>query len=204
IVGRWRPTVGGIDWIQQPGRLIACVGDTPVQIIGQVILAHPWRFATQDELKHRQGFATKASRSCADGASPTANAAPTFAIPHTEISPMQNSDQIKEASDPAHEKRSRQIFQNFTDATVALLHSPGCPSVLKEALSDAFEDIGNTTGAHDEYAGEYARRMLSNTFNLTDEEPTKDADEADIAAMELANAFAAIEEYRDYIPARTY
>ena len=36
-VGRWRPTVGGIDWIQQPGRLIACVGDTPVWIIGHVI-----------------------------------------------------------------------------------------------------------------------------------------------------------------------
>src|SRR5262245_5822882 len=35
--GRWSPNVGGINWIQQPGRLIACMGNTPVRIVGQAI-----------------------------------------------------------------------------------------------------------------------------------------------------------------------
>jgi len=36
-IGRWYPDICGVDWIRQPGRLIACVGDTPVRIIGLVI-----------------------------------------------------------------------------------------------------------------------------------------------------------------------
>jgi len=36
-VGRWPPNVGGNNWIQQPGRLIACMGNTPVRIVGQAI-----------------------------------------------------------------------------------------------------------------------------------------------------------------------
>ncbi|MCI0392233.1 MAG: hypothetical protein MOB07_26175 [Acidobacteria bacterium] len=114
---------------------------------------------------------------------------------------MTNSDQIKEA--PEMSGHSRQIFQNFTDATIALLDSPECPPILSNAISSALENIGNDTGAHGEYASDYARRVLSQTLNLTGEE-TAAEEEADIAARELANAFAAIEQYCEYLPARVY
>jgi hypothetical protein len=35
-VGRWLPGVGGLDWILQPGLLIACAG-APVRIVGKVV-----------------------------------------------------------------------------------------------------------------------------------------------------------------------
>ena len=117
---------------------------------------------------------------------------------------MTNSDQIKQAPEPTN--RSRQIFRNFTDATAALLECGDTPADLREMLSDALNDAGNKLGGYDEYPDVEYRRVLLNIFGLNEDNQAKETedDEADRAARELANAFATIEEYRDYLPAPIY
>jgi len=38
IIGRWFPSVGGHDWIVQPGRKIRLTGQVDVEILGEVEL----------------------------------------------------------------------------------------------------------------------------------------------------------------------
>jgi hypothetical protein len=37
-IGRWFPSIGGFDWMQQPGRLICVIGEVPVHVAGLVLL----------------------------------------------------------------------------------------------------------------------------------------------------------------------
>jgi len=116
---------------------------------------------------------------------------------------MTNSDQIKDAPEPTN--GSRQIFQNFTDATVALLDCDDTPEKLREMLAEAIHEAGNLLWAHnapdcpEDVSAEYT---LSRIFNL--DGARREDDDAETAARELANAFATIEEYREYLPTPIY
>lgn len=54
-IGRWHPNVGGFDWILQPGRLSACVGEVPVQVVGPVIPCPPLDVCVTGQIKASPG-----------------------------------------------------------------------------------------------------------------------------------------------------
>src|SRR5262249_1795826 len=77
---------------------------------------------------------------------------------------------------------------------------------LPRAVQQMLDMFNNELGGADEPASINAKRVMSNFFNLpvATNGHSEDDDEATTAARELANAFATIEQYRDYIPARIY
>jgi len=179
---------------------------------------------------------------------------------------MQKSEAIKEALEPTPATRSRQIFQNFTDSTVALFECADTPVKLREDFAEAILEAGNVLEAHDTPdcpCPPSAGYTLSRIFDLADPDageetqaarcgraleeltqaeitldvaealdvikkyervlpesitaPLDEAigefneaedveahEEAARAARELAGAFAAIEQWRDYIPTNIY
>jgi hypothetical protein len=81
---------------------------------------------------------------------------------------------IEEA--PAPSARSRQIFTNFRDATVALMDCDDTPEGVQDAVLKMLDYFNNELGGADELIIQNIRRVMSNVFDLGDaaEEETQD------------------------------
>jgi hypothetical protein len=162
--------------------------------------------------------------------------------------------QVKEA--PAREDCFRRIFENFRDATVALLECDDKPKGVRDAVCEMLDLFNNELGGAAESDSENARRVMTRVFDLNDGDKETDEavegltsakvtldvarafdvidryskllpesitapldeaigafneaedveahEEAARAAHELAGAFAAIEQWRDYMPVSAY
>jgi hypothetical protein len=67
------------------------------------------------------------------------------------------------------DSNSKQVFQNFTDATVALLDCEDAPEGVHEAVTTMVEYFANELNGTPDFDGDYARRVMSKVLGLRDE-----------------------------------
>jgi hypothetical protein len=66
------------------------------------------------------------------------------------------------------ESNSKQVFQNFTDANVALLDCEDAPEGVHEVVATMAEAFANELGGAPDFDGEWTRKVMSKVFNLED------------------------------------
>lgn len=83
-----------------------------------------------------------------------------------------NSERVEKAAEPS--AVSRRIFRNFRDATIALLDCDDLPEDVGKAVDHMLDYFNNELGGADEDPIDNARRVMSNVFELNEEEGTKE------------------------------
>jgi hypothetical protein len=83
-----------------------------------------------------------------------------------------NSERVEQAAEPS--AVSRRIFRNFRDATIALLDCDDLPEGVGKAVDHMLDYFNNELGGADEDPIDNARRVMSNVFELDEEEGAKE------------------------------
>jgi len=113
---------------------------------------------------------------------------------------MEFNEQIKQALAPS--ARSRQIFRNFRDATVAILDCDELRADVRDAVCQMMDLFNGELGGADEPASENAYRVMSNVFDLHADDDAEDVIDKDsgVVTRDVAGAFDVIKRYERVLP----